>query len=78
MTDFVIVAGKQNSLMWNGASFSRDADKAKTYATEPAAKRAMNKVADATGRTGLKIMRKADVGRSPSTAEAPSKKKRAA
>lgn len=47
---FVITRGKMGILCWRGDhAFSKGTDGAKVYATEPAAKRALAKAAEATG-----------------------------
>lgn len=79
MNDFVIVAGKANGLFFDGTdAFTKDIERAKSYASEPAAKRAIKKVETASGRTGLRAISKTELTKPKKAAAAAKPKKKAA
>lgn len=77
MSDFIVVAGQAGKLFFDGTdAFVKDIAKAKTYATEAAGKRAMNKAQNKTGRNGLRVASAASAAPTPAK-KAKAKKKAA-
>lgn len=63
---FVITSSATSSFVYTGEpNFSRDASKAKTYATAAAAKRAISKAETVTGRSGLAVRTMDEVAPAP-------------
>lgn len=66
---FVLAAGKGNTLLFDGKdACTRDATKAKVYATEAAAKRGIKKAEEATGRNGFSVIAQSAVGKAQAPA----------